>query len=546
MFPLLTEKKSFLPQIVSQVPSYFTLPMRTATSSDPNVKCYPMDMQDSIFGPAICLHGQFGCMLLADPMTNLRTLVDAGPHFASTLVSQDIEANDMTSKFIFCYSPAACHDGVCLDLCVGDKFNGISAAARPCRTMKLQDAIYSIGGINTLLPFLHAIVKTDEVFLSFAAAEQSPPPETPTSPMAELGGFEIVASTTYAEWKMIQNPVSCFFCLVRYCSSGHKLFEEQLLKSDGIGMICALMTKCPPQLIDVNVLMSVHLLLESVQNQMPMPNVELLECWYSELIFNFRIWSRADFQITIGHIQYISTMVKDDRKYFRRKYGVQFYLDTIRGFYAKPENLSAEDGRAVRAALLEIVKYYIQKELNIKEIGWIIAYISSVTEEDLCIEMLDLMVGCMTSKNCKDQIFLLMHEPQTAELLYAALVNRMSTANVRSAALRFVSVLLCTNRVQNKHKQVLRLHDASGSSLAPGLVSMLLPLREKRETVLQLLDQQLSDDSTAGYCGALHLMYNLVGADISLKLEALNALLTATFNRPHCPLLISKQVIFSL
>lgn len=511
-------------------------------------------MQDSIFGPPVCLHGQLGCMLLADPMTNIKTLVDAGANFASSLVSQDIEANDMTSKFIFCYSPAACHDGVCIDLCVGDKFNGLSAA-RMCRTMKLTDAIYSIGGINALLPILHSIVKTDEVFLSFAAEQHLSgvrQPETPTSPTTadELAGFEMIASTTYAEWKMIQNPVSCFFCLVRYFSSGHTFFEEQLLKSDGIGMICALMAKCPPQLIDVNVLMSIHLLLESVQNQMPMPNIELLECWYSELIFNFRIWSRADFQITIGHIQYISTMVKDDRKYFRKKYGVQFYLDTIRGYYAKPENLSVDDARSVRVALMEIVKYYIQKELNIKEIGWIISYIASISQDYLIIEMLDLMVGCMTSKNCKDQIFLLMHEPQTAELLYAALVSKMSPASVRASVLRFMSVLLQTNRVQNKHKHVLRLHDmtanssslASTGSLAPGLVSMLLPLDQKRETVLQLLDQQLTDDTGAGYCGALHLMYNLTGAEISLKLEALNALLAATFNKPQCPLLISKQV----
>ena len=34
-----------------------------------------------------------------------------------------------------------------------------------------------------------------------------------------------------------------------------------------------------------------------------------------------------------GHIQFINTIVKDDRKYFRKTYGVQFVLDTIRSFY---------------------------------------------------------------------------------------------------------------------------------------------------------------------------------------------------------------------
>lgn len=34
-----------------------------------------------------------------------------------------------------------------------------------------------------------------------------------------------------------------------------------------------------------------------------------------------------------GHIQYMSTVIKDNRKQFRKKYGVQFLVDTIRLYY---------------------------------------------------------------------------------------------------------------------------------------------------------------------------------------------------------------------
>lgn len=117
-------------------------------------------------------------------------------------------------------------------------------------------------------------------------------------------------------------------------------------------------------------------------------------------------------------------MIKDDRKYFRKKFGIQATLDIIRQYYAVPDNVSLEDGKAIRLALLEIVKYYIQKELNIKEVGIIISYISSVKHEHLIIEILELLLACMNSKNCKDQIFLLMHEPQTAELLFSILTDK--------------------------------------------------------------------------------------------------------------------------
>lgn len=265
---------------------------------------------------------------------------------------------------------------------------------------------------------------------------ETTPIQSPTA--EELGDWEVLASTTYAEWKMIQNPVACFICLLRYFTNSFELNEEQLLKSDGIAVLCSMIAQCNANLLDVNVLMSVHLLLESVQNQMPSPNTELLESWYSELIFNFKIWSRAHFQITIGHIQYINTMIKDDRKYFRKKYGIQFCLDTIRQYYATPDNLSEDDGKSVRLALLEIIKYFIQKELNIKEVGIIISYIASVKHEYLVTEMLEQLLACMNSKNCKDQIFLLMHEPQTAELLYALLVDKMYGPGLREIVLKVI------------------------------------------------------------------------------------------------------------
>lgn len=117
-------------------------------------------------------------------------------------------------------------------------------------------------------------------------------------------------------------------------------------------------------------------------------------------------------------------MIKDDRKYFRKKFGIQATFDVIRQYYAVPDNVSLEDGKAIRLALLEIVKYFIQKDLNIKEVGIIISYISSVKHEHLIIEILELLLACMNSKNCKDQIFLLMHEPQTAELLFSILTDK--------------------------------------------------------------------------------------------------------------------------
>lgn len=217
--------------------------------------------------------------------------------------------------------------------------------------------------------------------------------------------------------------------------SGHDLNQENLLKNDSMSIIGALLEQCNPNLIDVNVLMSVQLLVESIQNQIPLPNLELLQHIYANIIFNFKIWAKTQFQITIGHIQYICTIIKDDRKYFRKKYGIQFFLDVIRQYYPKAENLSLDDAKTIRVSLLGIIKYYLQKELNIKETTAILSFIASVKTEILVIELLEMLTVHMESKGCKDQIFLLMHEPQTADLLYALLIDRNCGVEIHKALL---------------------------------------------------------------------------------------------------------------
>lgn len=117
--------------------------------------------------------------------------------------------------------------------------------------------------------------------------------------------------------------------------------------------------------MDVNVLVAIQLLIEQASLE---KNSLLLQQMYQYLLFDFRIWNRGDFPFRIGktrlsdkilygcfgmydlcdfilvmlfisehfilgHIQYLSTIIKDSRRVFRKKYGVQFLLDTLRIYY---------------------------------------------------------------------------------------------------------------------------------------------------------------------------------------------------------------------
>jgi hypothetical protein len=85
--------------------------------------------------------------------------------------------------------------------------------------------------------------------------------------------------------------------------------------------------------------------------------------------------------LQIGHIQYLSTLIKDDRKIFRKKFGIQFLLDVIRVHYSTCPVLSKDDCKTIRGSLFGLVKFYLQKDVSSKDVLPIVNFILSVKQE---------------------------------------------------------------------------------------------------------------------------------------------------------------------
>jgi neurobeachin-like protein 1/2 len=124
-----------LPSIVTQVPNYFTLPMRNSSSAqpqDPNVKSYPSGMEDSIFGQPVALGGHIALAALfheALSYQQIRTLYEAGPSCRPLFsVEEGMEQADITTRLVLCYSASAAHQGRCLDLSPAAKYEAKSSA----------------------------------------------------------------------------------------------------------------------------------------------------------------------------------------------------------------------------------------------------------------------------------------------------------------------------------------------------------------------------------------------------------------------------------
>uniref|UniRef100_A0A8C4KJK8 Neurobeachin-like protein 2 n=1 Tax=Dromaius novaehollandiae TaxID=8790 RepID=A0A8C4KJK8_DRONO len=235
----------------------------------------------------------------------------------------------------------------------------------------------------------------------------------------------------FAEARLEKNIVATFILMIKHFIQRHHVNQENLIHSHGVATLGALLQKVPRNLMDVNVLMAVQLLIEQVSVE---KNMQLLQQMYQHLLFDFSIWNSGDFPYRIGHIQYLSTIIKDSRRLFRKKYGVQFLLDTLRIYYGsgcKESDLAPDDLRTIRTSLYGLIKYFLSKGGTHEEIQSIIGYIAATSEEEQLCGILDVLFSLLHSSPTPDQLFLLLFEQGNADVLYALLLHQRYSDRLR-------------------------------------------------------------------------------------------------------------------
>ena len=126
-----------------------------------------------------------------------------------------------------------------------------------------------------------------------------------------------------------KNGVTIILSLLQNILKGSTMLRDSFLRSREIATLGVVLSKIDGRLIDVPVLMSIQKLIETLQHS----NEVLMPCIFQYILFNFSIWSRCDFAIRIGHIQYLSTLIKDNPSFFTARFGTEFILDVIRTYY---------------------------------------------------------------------------------------------------------------------------------------------------------------------------------------------------------------------
>ncbi|XP_060137891.1 neurobeachin-like protein 1 [Zootoca vivipara] len=490
--------------------------------------------QDSEWGCPTSLEGQLGSVIIFHEVlqpTHVKALYLAGPNCLTPWKSQDSEAADLPSKMLLHYTPKACRSPICLDLSPNLLHGRLTG--NKVVNWDIKDMINCVGGLNVLFPLLEQISYLDGHLPERLDVESvAPELQTPVE-----GDWVVLTSTKASEARLEKNIVATFILMIKHFIQRHPINQDNLVHSHGVATLGALLQKVPSSFMDVNVLMAVQLLIEQVSVA---KNTPLLQQMYQHLLFDFSIWNRGDFPFRIGHIQYLSTIIKDSRRFFRKKYGVQFLLDTLRIYYgnsSKDSDLAPDDLKTIRTSLYGLIKYFLSKGGAHEEVQSIMGYIAAINDEEQLCGILDVLFSLLHTSPTRDQLFLLLFEPGNADILYALLLNQRYSDGLRELVFKIMGQMLKCTKVYERSKQRMKLREVGYSGL--GLLLNESPVTTS--LIKNLLNQVLHADPVVNYRDFIAVVHLAHRADINVRVAICQKLLQILHSQPDSAQQISQQ-----
>ncbi|KAG8124733.1 hypothetical protein E2320_019985, partial [Naja naja] len=491
--------------------------------------------QDSEWGCPTSLEGQLGSVIIfheALQLSHIKALYLTGPNCLTPWKSQESELADLPGKILLHYAPKACKSPICLDLSANLLHGRLTG--NKIVNWDIKDMINCIGGLNVLFPLLEHI--------NYLDGQLPERPEVETLPRELLtpveGDWVVLTSTKASEARLEKNIIATFILMIKHFIQRHPINQDNLIHTHGIATLGVLLQKVPSRFMDVNVLMAVQLLIEQVSLA---KNVQLLQQMHQHLLFDFSIWNRGDFPFRIGHIQYLSTIIKDSRRLFRKKYGVQFLLDTLRIYYgnhSRDSDLLPDDLRTIRISLYGLIKYFLTKGGTHMEIQSVMGYIAATGDEEQLCGILDMLFSLLNTCPTRDQLFLLLFEPGNADILYALLLNQRYSDRLRELVFKIAEQMLKCTKVYERSKQRMKLREVGYSGL--GLLLNESPL--STSLMKNLFNQVLHADpfvNCKDFLAVVHLAHR---ADLNVRVAACRKLLQILHSQQDSAQQISQQL----
>lgn len=462
-----------------------------------NIVTVEANTQDTLFGESTCLHGQLACVwILAETLneTQIKHLHSMGADFChqhQPIVSDDTSISSilydyLSTRSLVVYHPLACNGQICVDISAcTSQMNGRLNNSSYLRLHSFSQSLLNLGGCPILYPLIEKFQEndyidnthTDPISSSSSVSAQI---DSPTDWIIVRKQSQKLLSDI--DNRLISNPIASIINLLRCAllSKSSKILTEQMTKHYNVELLGQYLNRISSFFIDQQLLISVQQLIEcsrlnEISNLLPNQLIQYI-------LLDFNIWNKAKFSVQISHLQYITVIIKDEKKYYRTKFGVQFFLDIIKQNF-NSNNEDSDEQKQLRSAVYGIIKYYVQRHIHIEELNALLSTISTIsTSSDIITqELLEFILGLLDPPSTStDTTIGLLCEPNMSENLYALLTVNKLSCKTKEIVLKIIKYLIASRRVPQQIRSQLRLEtNQIGfggiiSGLAPNELSVLI------------------------------------------------------------------------
>ncbi|NXB39451.1 NBEL2 protein, partial [Eulacestoma nigropectus] len=467
--------------------------------------------QDTEWGSPTSLEGHLGSVAIfceALQQAQVKALFCAGPNVTSPFTLEG-DLVELSSKLLLYYTPQACRNNICLDLSPSHGLDG-RLTGHKVVNWDIKDVVNCVGGMGVLLPLLEQVVSKTEEPEDEQETNDLVGPELTSSRNAQ--GMLIPLGKS-SESRLERNNVAAFLLLVKNFLRNHAVNQESLVQCHGPAIIGALLHKVPGALLDMSTLMASQILMEQVASE---GSGLLLHLLYQHLLFDFRIWSNSDFAVRLGHIQYLANVVKDHKQRIRKKYGVQFILDSIRTYYgtSREKTAATDDIKTVQTSLFSLVKDFFCRSFSGEEMQSLLNYLAGAQDEQQVCGALEVIHSLLKGSPAQEQLFAFLFEPGHVELLFSLLVQKKFSDEVRERVFKVLYKMLKYEKVPERSKSRLKLKDIGYH----GLISHLSDIPGSM-LLFRCLSEQVLGADPPNYKDLVAVVYLSHQAELSIRLD---------------------------
>jgi hypothetical protein len=288
--------------------------------------------------------------------------------------------------------------------------------------------------------------------------------------------------------RLISNPIASILNLLRciLSSTSMRILTEQMTKHYNIELLGQHLNRLSAFFVDQQLLIAIQQLIECCRlNESPplLPN-QLIQY----ILLDFGLWNKAKFSVRIAHLQYVAAVIKDERKYYRTKFGVQFFLDILKQYFNSIDE-DLDEQKQLRSAIYGIIKYYIQRHIHIEELNALLSSIStlSTSSDVITQELLEFIFALLDPPSAStDTTIGLLCEPNMSENLYALLTVNYLSSKTKEIVLKIIKYLIASRRVPQQVRTQLRLE--TNQIGFGGIISGLAPNELSVSIVREILN----------------------------------------------------------